>query len=137
MIHRVIAGGLLLLSLAAIIAGYLLSDPRVTGWCIGDAGGCISQSTIVGIGNPLYLGIRWLPVVFLALLFVPDKVFKTWWHIVLPLSILGFIVIAMTPPLGESLGPDRTTVTEYVAEFITVVSALVIAWKYWQISRTK
>ena len=136
--HRIIAPVLFILSLALIGLGYLLLHPNIVGWCpASSSGNCFAQSIDFGIGKPLFWSTRWLPPLFLALIFVRPEVFKTWAKVFVPLAVIAFIGIAMAPPIGNPihLEFDRTQTTEFAVRFLVVVSATVIAWKYWRLNR--
>jgi len=121
------------LSLVLIVVGYILSNPNSFGLCVGNGGGCISQNTLFGIGFPLFQAIYLLPVLFFVLAFVRREVFNTWWKVALPVGIVFLVVIFVTPPLGENISADRTTVTAALVKIFVFVSAIVIAWKYWRL----
>jgi hypothetical protein len=135
--HRVISIGLFVLSILAILSGYFLMYPAVTNWCEVFVINCFTDNWTFGIGQPLYWSTRLLPVLFLALIFVRREVFNAWWKVILPLSIPAFLLIAISPPLPDFLTPDRTEMTDTMVKLIVIVSAIVIAWKYWQLHRAK
>lgn len=135
--HRFIAGFLFLSSCALIGIGYLLLNPELIVQCPSDPySNCNSQFWSLGIGSPLYWGIAYLPPLFLALVFVRKEVFAAWWRIILPFAVVALLIISATTELGTLLTPDRTLTTKYMSLLIVGVSALVVAWKYWRLSKT-
>ncbi len=131
MSHRVIASIFLGLSLICIGTGYLILHPVLLGICPQNISGtCLNQDLVFGVGKPLYWSTYWLPMIFLVLIFVSKEVFTFWWRLTLPIAIIGFILIANTPPLGQLFGPDRTTMTAWVVKCLVVFSAALIALRY-------
>lgn len=125
---------LFLVSVAGIGLGYALSHPETVGLCVGNGPGCISQSILFGIGHPLYLSIRWLPFLFLLLVFVPRDIFIAWAKFAWWAALVALFFITGSPPIGNALHytPDRTQVTAFMAHAFVIVSLLLIAWKYWR-----
>ena len=136
--HKVVAVILFALSLLAILFGYFLLSPWLIGLCPIDSY-CLDDSLNFGIGYPLYLSIRILPLIFFTLIFVRKEVFSTWWKIITPLSILLLFIIISTPYEYHGwiqLWPDRTAMTHLMVYVFVIVSIIVILWKYWRLSRT-
>ena len=135
MTHRYIAGGLLILSLTAILYGYLLTwHPEILGLCTKGVD-CLSENLLFGIGSPLYWSIRWLPALFLVLIFVRKEAFWAWAKFIWPFAAIGILLIVISPPIGALGIPDRTYVTERVSEILTILSIIPIAYKYWRLSQ--
>jgi hypothetical protein len=131
--HRIIAGGLFLVSLALVGIGYMYKFPVSVGWCPPENVYCISSTEYAEYGLPLYIGLRYLPLVFLVLLFVRKEVFETWWKVLAPFFLLLIYVFFKTPGLSHAwiqLTPDRTGMVLIMVNVILVVSAVVIVGKY-------
>lgn len=117
--HRLISVSLFILSVLAIYAGYfLLQHPSL-----------LDYNIIYGIAQPLYLSIRWLPFLFLILVFVSPKVFFFWVRIILPLALIALFLI-VTAPITSSFYPDRVLMTEWMTYTLVVVSLVLIVAKY-------
>lgn len=131
--HRFVSGVLLILSVAAIGFGYLLLwRPDLLGMCPAGIM-CLEEFWTFGVGQPLFWGLRLLPVLFLVLVFVRREVFNTWLKCTWWLAVVGLILIALTPYQFTGYMPDRTKITGLVVEVYVAVSFLVIAWKYWRL----
>ena len=138
MTHRIIAAVLFVLSFGSIGLGYLLLHPELVGWCApGLSANCLSQQLAFGVGKPLYWSIRLLPLIFFALIFVRREVFITWIKVLTPFAVLGIWLMLVSPPLGDPLRLEfgRTEMTKMVVQFLAILSAFVIAWKYWRLNR--
>ena len=134
--HRIIAVTIFLSSLIAILIGYILLHPDLFGICAKNlASNCLDQSLSFGVGEPLYVGIRFFPILFLVLIFVPKEVFGLWWRVLLPFFIISLLFICTSPVEHSLLTPDRTEVTEKLVWLIMAVSVCVIAYKYWRLRR--
>ena len=135
MMHRVVAGLLFLLSVAAIALSYATLYPFQFGWCPSPELNCLDGAWRDGVAVPVYWSTRWLPFFFFALIFVSKEVFQAWWKYALWFSIVTFILIFTTAPLGGPVSPNRTQVTEWLTQLFVMASALFIGWKYWQIRK--
>lgn len=136
MTHRYISLGLVVISLVAIPIGYFLLHPSIIGFCPKNIDtNCLNEAISFGVGKPLFWSIWPLSFLFLGLAFVKKEVFALWWKIILPVTLLGFYFIAISPPLHDFLIPGRTEVTALVVKIIILISILAIAWKYWRLSR--
>ncbi|KKW19318.1 MAG: hypothetical protein UY61_C0060G0003 [Candidatus Adlerbacteria bacterium GW2011_GWC1_50_9] len=131
--HRMIAIFLTIFSVGLIGVGYLLRNPFLVGLCPSSTDNCLSESLRYGIGSPLFWSIYLLPVLFFVLAFIRREIFSAWWKVALPVGIVFLVVIFVTPPLGENISADRTTVTAALVKIFVFVSAIVIAWKYWRL----
>ena len=80
-----------------------------------------------------FWSIYLLPVLFFVLAFIRREIFSAWWKVALPVGIVFLVVIFVTPPLGENISADRTTMTAALVKIFVFVSAIVIAWKYWRL----
>ena len=96
---------------------------------------CFGDDWTSGIGEPLFWSTWLLPPLFFGLTFVRREVFNAWWKVILPVAILALFLIVISPPLRDFMTPGRTEVTDIMVKFFVVVSLLVIAWKYWRLSR--
>jgi len=134
--QKIITVTLFITSLFAIIMGYFLLHPELFMTCPARLySNCIAEFWSEGIASPLYWGLRWLPPLFFVLIFVRPEIFRAWWKVILPLSIVALLLICISPPLPDFYTPDRTNVTERMVWLIEIVSAFVIGWKYWRLSR--
>ena len=128
--HRYVAFGLMLLSLLAILAGYLLYvRPDMLGLC--DLGKqCLSAHTFYGIANPLYVHLRPLPFLFLLLVFVRREAFVAWAWFALVAFPLAIVLIAAAPPLAHDfmpILPDRPQMTALTVRLVCLGSVVVLA----------
>ena len=137
--HRIIAGVLLGVSLIGIGVSYLLlRHPDLVGLCpVGFETNCLDGFLLFGVAKPFYWGTRFLPLIFLVLIFVRKEVFNAWWKVFLPFFLVAFFFILTAEPLGSLLWPDRTFMTERMVQILVGISALVIVWKYWRLSKKK
>ena len=136
--HRVIPILLFVLSLLGILFGYFLMHPDLVGLCPKNLdANCLSESINFGIGSPLYWSTRLLPLLFLVLIFVRKEVFTAWWKVTVWFALVAMYFIVTAPPLPALLTPDRTEVTDFMVKVVVIVSAVVVAWKYYMLSRTK
>ena len=133
--YRNVAIALLVLSLLSILLGYFLMYPAITNWCGGMGINCFGDDWTSGVGEPLFWSTWLLPILFFGLIFVRREVFNAWWKVILPISVIALYLIAVSPPLQDFMTPGRTQVTSLMVKFIVIVSLLVIAWKYWRLSR--
>lgn len=132
MIHRIVAGVLFVASLALIGVGYVIYHPWLVGWC-QQVVECLDQSTVFGIGEPLLVSLKLLPLLFFVLIFVRKEVFSMWWKIALPLGVVFAFLGAGQPydPKGLNVYlPDRTIFTGQLVWLFVVISAVIIAWAY-------
>ena len=117
----------------AIGFGYLLYEhPDTLGLCSAGelAAHCLSGSLFYGVANPLYLHIWPLPVLFLALAFVPKRVFVTWAWIAVPLGALGLLLIISAEPVSQGFGImllDRPKITPGIVKLFVLASVAVVA----------
>ncbi len=111
--HRLIAGLLFALSLGAICLGFvLINNPELVSLCDQGGGRSCAQSTLFGIGIPLFYGTRLLPILFFALIFVSRNIFVAWTKFALfaaPLPLLLILISPATTP--EMFTPERNVVT--------------------------
>ncbi len=136
MSHRVISIMLCAVSLAAIPLGYFLLHPDLIGLCPKNLNAnCLSESIDFGIGKPLYWSIRWLPLLFFVLIFVRKEVFATWWKVTGLVAVVALLLIVTSPVMPAFLTPDRTEMTDLMQKVFVIISVIVIAWKYWWLSR--
>jgi hypothetical protein len=136
MSHRSVAILLFILSLVLIPIGYFLLHPDLIRLCPKNLdANCLSQSISFGVGKPLFWSTWLLPPLFFVLIFVKREVFNAWWKVILPISILALYLIIVSPPLQDFLTPGRTQVTSIMVKLIVISSLVVIAWKYWRLSR--
>jgi hypothetical protein len=134
--HRFVSIFLFIVSLVLIPVGYFLLHPDLVGLCQNNSGGnCFDDSISFGIGKPLFWSTWLLPLLFFGIIFVKREVFNTWWKVILPIAVVAFYAIAISPPLQDFMTPGRTEVTSLMVKLIVIVSLVVIAWKYWRLSR--
>ncbi len=122
--HRLIAGLLFALSLGAIYFGFvLINNPELVSLCNQGGGRSCTQSTLFGIGIPLFYGTRLLPVLFFALIFVPRSIFMAWTKFALfaaPLPLLLILISPATTP--EMFTPERNIVTAPLVNLFVALS---------------
>lgn len=135
--HRITAGLLFLVSLITILLGYFLMYPELTKWCLAVGFNCFGDNWTFGVGQPLFWSTRWLPPLFLVLIFVRKEVFAAWWKVILWFAVPALLLIVISPPLPAFLTPDRTQMTDLMVKIIVVVSLAIILWKYWRLYRLK
>ncbi len=131
--QKIIAAGLVVVSLILIGVGYVLAkDPSLFGLCDpGSTLNCLDQSIKWGIGETLYLGIQSLPILFLVTFFVRPDVFRLWWKFALPFAIFAFWVVIGISPWGGGgfMSYSRTEYTRFFSLWLTSSSLILIALK--------
>ena len=118
----------------------LLAVP-LSNWCIDTSNTCrtsLISSAFFPIIQPLYFFFLTTIIIGAILPFVSDAVFKTWWQFAKLALALCVIFMLVTPVSSTSFGPDffpyyRVNAAHDAGLAFTVLSILVIAWKYWRI----
>ena len=107
-------------------------------WCTGSGHLCYRtwlDSIFVDIINPLYFFALYLLPIAVILMFVPRNTFNSWLKFAVWAIPLSAIFIATTPVNWTGIGMDffpfyRDDAARFAAEVFTVVTLIIIAWKY-------
>jgi hypothetical protein len=113
---------------------FLLFDSQVVFFC-GASINCESNFWIFSVAKPLYWGVLPLVLLFVFMLLARGEVFETWWKVALPVGIIFILIAIWAPPLPDMFTPDRTWVTKQLSLLFVAISALVVGWKYWVLSK--
>lgn len=125
---------LFILNLSLFLSGYfILFSSSIFPLC--SVVNCSSNFWIFSVAKPLYWSLGSLLPVFFGLMFVKEEVFKTWLKVALPVGILFILIALWAPPLPVQFTPDRTAVTNALSYAFAAISAFVVGWKYWSLSR--
>lgn len=131
--QKIIAGALVVCSLLLIEVGYIiLFHPNILDICLQYfSNSCDKTYVVSGIGDPLYYGIRSLPVLFLVVFFVRWDVFQLWWKFALPFTLFIFwFVIGVSPEGGGGfMSYWRSEYTRFFSLWLTSSSLILIAFK--------
>ena len=127
--------------IVALAVGYVLAHPLDFHICSSiytfkSQIGCL-DSSIQSIGNPLFRFVFWILVVGIVLPFVSARVFRSWLKFAAWTLPLAFVWIAITPVSWTGLGIDffpyyRINAAHDAGIAFTVLSLLLIAWKYFR-----
>ena len=130
----------LIQSVPAVFALLAVGFQYFSQWCILKSPSCYGtwiHHIYDGITSPAYFFALYLLPLTLILIFVPKIVFQSWlklavW-VVVPLS---FFFIATQPVnwMGIGINPffiSRDDMARYTAEVSTILSLILIAWKYY------
>jgi hypothetical protein len=129
--HRIIVGGLFLVSLILVGVGYIYSNPIAFGLCHDARCGGVNDIQLFAMGFPLYKGLRYFPLLFLSLIFVRKEVFSTWWKIMLPVGLLQLLIVLQAPAIAPNiLSIDRQHITLFMVLVASGLSAIIVVCKH-------
>lgn len=104
-------------------------------WCSADGHICnrtVLDRMIPYVTYPLYFFSLYLLPLALILIFVPKTVFKSWLKLAVWAVPLLLIFISTQPVYPQHiLSTDRDDTARLAAEILTVLSFILIAWKYY------
>ena len=118
-------------SLALLAVGFLYFSQ----WCILKSPSCYGtwiHHIYDGITSPAYFFSLYLLPLALILIFVPKTVFKSWLKLAAWAVPLLLIFISTQPVFPQQiLSTDRDDTARLAGEIFTVLSLILIAWKYY------
>lgn len=104
-------------------------NPRVLGLCVGVDGFCKSE-WLDGFWFPVYKSLPYLIASLSLLIFFPYSFLKTWMKIMIPYSIIAFIIISLTAPLcGGMICFDRTLIATGLSRLFLILTILILLTK--------
>ncbi len=81
--------------------------------------------------QPLYFFALYTLPIAIALVFVSKTVFKSWLKLAAWMLPLLFIFVATQPVVGSLLSTNRDDTARLAGEIFTILSLILIAWKYY------
>jgi len=132
MSYKKILNLFIVLSVIAIVSGYILFYPEQLGICMRDTDDDICGAPLArNIGEPLVLGAIPLSLVFLLLRFLPPQYFSAWlkfgtWYI--PLAAIAIIWAPVSG--GDLFSFDKESVTWFFSGLYVIVCVVIILIKF-------
>ena len=123
---------ILLLALSVILfaVGYVLLHPEIFGLCLPTSSGCNYPNEFT-YGQPIVVGMPFLIIIFLLLLFLSEPIFKAWSKFLLvfvPLSVL-FIVFLPTFCGNSIICLTKLLSIKLLGAVFLVISLAIIIYK--------
>jgi len=119
----------------AIIALLVIVFRYFSNWCIDSALFCygtwIHQNALTVIKPLYFFAIFSLPIAII-LVFVPQKVFKSWLKFAAWALPILFILIATQPVVSNMFSTDRNDAARLAGVLFSAISFLIILWKIYR-----
>ncbi len=126
--HRIILFAVLILLLVLIPISKWLRFPAEIGFCNNDF--LCEEFWLDGIAIPLYNSLIYIISSITLLIFFPFNFLKTWMKIMIPYSIIAFIIVSLTEPLcGGMICFDRTVVASGLSKIFLILTVLILVIK--------
>ncbi len=107
----------------------ILKDPKVFGICLDEKGFCRAD-WLDGVWFPLLNALPYLISSLALLIFFPYSFLKIWMKIMIPYSIIAFIIVSLTAPLcGGMVCFDRTLVASGLSKIFLILTILILLTK--------
>jgi hypothetical protein len=107
----------------------MFKDPRVFGVC-KEIDDLCESNWFYGVIVPLYKSLPYLISSLALLVFFPYSFLKIWMKIMIPYSIIAFIIVSLTAPLcGGMVCFDRTLVASGLSKIFLILTILILLTK--------
>jgi len=127
--HRIIVFILVTLLGIIFLSADYFKNPNIFGVCVGINGFCKSD-WLDGVWFPVYKSLIYIISSLTILIFFPFHYLKTWMKIMIPYSVVAFIIVSLTSPLCSGMICfDRTLVASGLSKIFLILTVLILLTK--------
>ena len=125
-------------SIPALLALLAIGFRYFSNWCIDSISTCYGtwiHWISLPVTKPFYLFSLYLLPIAIILIFVPREIFKSWLKFAVWSLPLLLMLVATQPVFSSFLSTDRDDAARLAGGVFSIVSLILIIWKYFSLRR--